>query len=69
MSRNRGLHVNRAWAAVIQCFAFVRKEIAEILRQPRLIMLLVIGPFSLLLLFGAGYRNQDLAFRTCSSSR
>lgn len=64
MSRSRGLHVNRVWAAIIQCSAFVRKEIAEVVRQPRLILLLIVGPFALLLLFGTGYGNQAFNFRT-----
>ena len=62
MSRRRastGLHTVRApWRAVIRSFAFVRKEVVEIVRQPRLIALLVIGPFALLLLFGAGYAQN-----------
>jgi ABC-2 type transport system permease protein len=48
---------------VIRSFAFVRKEIVEIIRQPRLVLLLVLGPFILLLLFGAGYANTELAKR------
>jgi ABC-2 type transport system permease protein len=55
---------HRPWARVVQSSAFVRKELVEILRQPRLIGLLVVGPFALLLLFGAGYRNEDLRMRT-----
>lgn len=62
MSRRRastGLRKVRApWRAVIRSFAFVRKEVVEIVRQPRLIALLVIGPFALLLLFGAGYAQN-----------
>ena len=50
--------VHAPWRAVIRSFAFVRKEIVEIIRQPRLIALLVIGPFALLLLFGAGYAQN-----------
>jgi ABC-2 type transport system permease protein len=42
----------------IRSFAFVRKEVVEIIRQPRLIALLVLGPFVLLLLFGAGYAKN-----------
>src|SRR5215218_7022368 len=65
MSRRPGsLHAHRPWSRVIQSSAFVRKELAEILRQPRLMALLVIGPFALLLLFGAGYRHDDLRLRT-----
>src|SRR6185436_2548785 len=54
----------RPWARVVQASAFVRKELVEIFRQPRLVGLLVVGPFALLLLFGAGYRNEDLRMRT-----
>ena len=42
--RSRDLRVRGPWAAVIQCSAFVRKELAEIVRQPRLILLLILGP-------------------------
>jgi ABC-2 type transport system permease protein len=52
-----------AWAVVIRSFAFVRKEIVEILRQPRLVALLVVGPFLLLLLFGSGYAETDITMR------
>ncbi len=48
----------------IRVSAFFRKEIFEILRQPRLIMSLVLGPFLILLLFGIGYRNEARALRT-----
>jgi ABC-2 type transport system permease protein len=44
--------------------AFVRKELAEILRQPRLLVLSVFGPFVLLLLFGVGYSEQQVQLRT-----
>lgn len=33
-ARRRDLRVRGPWAAVIQCSAFVRKELAEIIRQP-----------------------------------
>jgi ABC-2 type transport system permease protein len=62
--RSRDLRVKGPWAAVIQCSAFVRKELAEIVRQPRLILLLIFGPFALLMLFGAGYRSESLGLRT-----
>jgi ABC-2 type transport system permease protein len=55
--------VHRPWAVVIRSFAFVRKEIVEILRQPRLVALLVVGPFLLLLLFGTGYSQTDIEER------
>ncbi len=56
--------VNPVWGTVIRSFAFVRKEIVEIVRQPRLVLLLVVGPFVLLLLFGAGYAESELRLRT-----
>lgn len=55
--------VRPLWAIVIRSFAFVRKEVVEIVRQPRLIALLVIGPFALLVMFGLGYGNDSLVKR------
>ena len=57
--RSRDLRVRGPWAAVIQCSAFVRKELAEIVRQPRLILLLIFGPFALLMLFGVGLPQRE----------
>lgn len=48
----------------IRTFAFLGKEIFEILRQPQLILTLVLGPFLILLLFGIGYRNEARPLRT-----
>lgn len=48
----------------IRISSFVRKEIFEVLRQPRLVLALVLGPFLILLLFGAGYRAEARALRT-----
>jgi ABC-2 type transport system permease protein len=47
----------------IRSSAFLRKEIFEVLRQPRLVLTLVLGPFLLLLLVGLGYRNEPRTFR------
>lgn len=55
--------VSAVWAIVIRSFAFVRKEVVEIVRQPRLIVLLVVGPFALLIMFGFGYGNDSLQKR------
>jgi ABC-2 type transport system permease protein len=55
---------SRPWSLAIRSLAFLRKELVEILRQPRLLALLVAGPFVLLLLFGAGYSEQQLRLRT-----
>jgi ABC-2 type transport system permease protein len=48
----------------IRIFAFVRKEILNVLRQPRLVISLILGPFIILLLFGIGYREQIRPLRT-----
>lgn len=48
----------------IRIFAFVRKEIIGILRQPRLVFSLILGPFLILLLFGIGYRETPRTLRT-----
>jgi ABC-2 type transport system permease protein len=50
--------------SLIRISAFVTKEIAEVMRQPRLLLTLVLGPFLILLLFGVGYRNQARVLRT-----
>jgi ABC-2 type transport system permease protein len=50
--------------SIIRIFAFVRKEVVEIFRQPRLLLTLVLGPFFILLLFGIGYRNKGRTLRT-----
>lgn len=49
---------------IIRIFAFVRKEIISILRQPRLIFSIILGPFLILLLFGIGYREEPRTLRT-----
>lgn len=40
----------------VRISAFFSKEISEVLRQPRLILALILGPFLILVLFGVGYR-------------
>lgn len=47
----------------IRTFAFVRKEIVNILRQPRLVFSLILGPFLILLIFGIGYRDTPRTLR------
>lgn len=44
--------------------AFLRAEVFESLRQPRLILTLVLGPFLILFLFGVGYHNAPRQLRT-----
>jgi len=48
----------------VRIFAFLRKEVVEILRQPRLVLTLVVAPFLILLLFGLGYRQTAPPVRT-----
>jgi ABC-2 type transport system permease protein len=49
---------------VVRTGAFVRKEIVQIVRQPGLMLSLVLGPFLILLAFGAGLREEDPAVKT-----
>jgi ABC-2 type transport system permease protein len=49
---------------IIRISAFIRKEIFTILRQPRLVFSLILGPFFILLIFGLGYRNVNRTFET-----
>jgi ABC-2 type transport system permease protein len=51
-------------ARIIRILSFVSKEGVEILRQPRLILGLIVSPFILLLLVGIGYRNKNPIYRT-----
>jgi ABC-2 type transport system permease protein len=44
--------------------AFARKEVAGIIRQPRLVAILILGPFLILLIFGVGYTNQERTLKT-----
>jgi ABC-2 type transport system permease protein len=49
---------------VVQTVGLLRKEIADIVRQPRVLLVLVIGPFLVLLLFAIGYDQQQAVLRT-----
>jgi ABC-2 type transport system permease protein len=48
----------------IRASGFISKELFEIMRQTRLILSLVLGPFLIMLLFGLGYRNEARPLRT-----
>ena len=50
------------WLTAFQ--GFVRRELRTTLSQPRLLLVLVLGPFAILLLFGGGYRNETISLRT-----
>jgi len=49
---------------IIRASSFLRKEIFEILRQPRLVATLIVGPFLILFIFGIGYRSKSIPLRT-----
>lgn len=49
---------------IVRTGAFIRKEFVEVLRQPGLVLSLVLGPFVILLAFGSGLREEDPAVRT-----
>jgi ABC-2 type transport system permease protein len=43
---------------LVKVVAFARKEAVDVVRQPRLILTLVLGPFLILALFGIGYQQE-----------
>ena len=49
---------------LLQLGAFMRKEIVDIVRQPRLLLTLVLGPFLIMAIFGLGYRDTPATLRT-----
>lgn len=49
---------------LIRISSFLRKELVEIIRQPRLILTLVLGPFLIMFLFGLGYPDENRSLRT-----
>lgn len=44
--------------------AFLAEEILDVVRQPRLVIMLVFGPFLILLIFGLGFTGQQAPVRT-----
>ena len=56
--------MTRIFKAIIRIFSFPKKELTEILRQPRLILTLVLGPFLIILLFGLSYPDEGRSLRT-----
>lgn len=49
---------------MVRASAFVTKEIAEVLRQPSLLVLLILAPFAILLVFGLALADEDPPLRT-----
>lgn len=56
--------MHNLFSFIIRVSAFIRKEIVAILRQPRLVFSLILGPFLILLIFGIGYRDQPKVLDT-----
>jgi ABC-2 type transport system permease protein len=56
--------MRRLFKFLIRISSFMSKELTEILRQPRLILTLVFGPFLIMFLFGLGYPEQNRTLRT-----
>lgn len=56
--------ISGIYKSFVRSFAFVVKEMTEVLRQTPLILTLVLGPFLILLLFGIGYKNEARTLRT-----
>jgi ABC-2 type transport system permease protein len=56
--------MNKFFRGIIRASAFFRKEIVDIMRQPMLILTLVLGPFIILFLFGIGYLSVARPLRT-----
>jgi ABC-2 type transport system permease protein len=54
----------RFFKFLIRISSFLSKELTEIVRQPKLILMLVLGPFLVMFLFGLGYPDQNRALRT-----
>ncbi len=64
LQSGRQLRSSAPWATFVRGLAFVRKELVEIRRQPALLVVMIAGPFLLLLLFGLGYKNTSYNLRT-----
>jgi ABC-2 type transport system permease protein len=49
---------------LIRAYGFLRREALGMLRQPRLMLTLILAPFAILLIFGLGYRTDPPPFQT-----
>jgi ABC-2 type transport system permease protein len=49
---------------IVRSTTFLRKELATVFRQPRLIMTLILGPFLIMLLFGFAFQAVGRSLRT-----
>ncbi|HLO17017.1 MAG TPA: ABC transporter permease, partial [Anaerolineales bacterium] len=49
---------------IVRSTTFLRKELATVFRQPRLILTLILGPFLIMLLFGFAFQKTGRSLRT-----
>jgi ABC-2 type transport system permease protein len=56
--------MNSIFKFFIRISSFFNKELAEIFRQPKLILVLILGPFLIMFLFGLGYPDKNRPLRT-----
>ncbi|HJU52715.1 MAG TPA: ABC transporter permease [Acidimicrobiia bacterium] len=59
MASGRGIS-----GGLTRAYAFFKKEVLEVFRQPRLLLTLVIGPFLILFLFGIGFDPDPPVLKT-----
>jgi ABC-2 type transport system permease protein len=48
----------------LQIGTFLRKETLDVVRQPRMLLTMVFGPFLIMAIFGLGYRDEPKPMRT-----
>jgi len=56
--------VSDLWGSFVRSTAFLRKDIIDFIKQPRLLLQLVLGPFLILLIFGLGFSSQPINLQT-----
>jgi len=56
--------MNRLSRFLVRSTTFLRKELATVFRQPRLILTLILGPFLIMLLFGFAFQKEGRSLRT-----
>jgi ABC-2 type transport system permease protein len=56
--------MNRFFRFIVRSTTFLRKELATVFRQPRLILTLILGPFLIMLLFGFAFQKEGRSLKT-----
>lgn len=65
MTWNTSVPVEQGFkSSVVRVYGFLRREALGMLRQPRLMVTLILAPFAILLIFGLGYRTDPPPFET-----